>query len=153
MRLLYSFLKDLKVSFKSLYIYIEVIMAIIIIVVLVFVMPENFSANEKIVLYMDEFVESNLGGDQIKELADDNVIRVDDKSLIRGIIEAERNTFGAAIYFENDKLIYDITLQGYEGQKFRNIIERAIILQMAEEAGVYESQVSFETLDEVSLSL
>ena len=53
MKLLATFLRDLKVSYRSFYIYIEFIMALIIVAVLLFVVPENFDGQGKLYLYLD----------------------------------------------------------------------------------------------------
>lgn len=53
MKLISTFLKDLRLSFRSYYIYIEVIMALLIIAVLLFVVPENFAGGYKIAAHLE----------------------------------------------------------------------------------------------------
>lgn len=139
MRLLSSFIKEMKVSFRSFYIYIEFVMALIIILVMLFVVPEDFTPDLKAVLYMDDYIESQLSPEDIEELKDESVTRVYDKSEIKDYVAADRNTFGVAMYRQKENIVYDITLQGYESERYRNLISKAVQFGMAEDLGIYDS--------------
>ena len=148
MRLYHSFVKEMKVSFRSFYIYIEFVMALIIILVMIFVLPEDFTPDLKAALYIDDFVESQLDPADLEELQDESVIRVDDKSLISGHVAEDRNTFGVAIYYENEKVVYDITLQGYESDRYKNLVTKAVQFGMAEDLELYEPKSQILKLEE-----
>ena len=60
---------------------------------------------------------------------------------------------GAAIIVEDGKMVYDITLQGYESQRFRNVIEKALTVDAIRQLPDYESKVSLLTLEEDSQRL
>ncbi|NLW12330.1 MAG: ABC transporter permease [Clostridiaceae bacterium] len=53
MKLISTFLKDLKLSLRSYYIYIEIIMALLIIAVLLFVVPDNMSSGYRLLVHLD----------------------------------------------------------------------------------------------------
>ena len=53
MKLISTFLKDLKLSLRSYYIYIEIIMALLIIAVLLFVVPDNMSSGYRVFVHLD----------------------------------------------------------------------------------------------------
>jgi len=150
MRLLTSFLKDMKVSFKTFYIYIELIMALIIVAVLLFVVPENFSSGAKAYLYIDPSLASTPIAEEMDAMALENLTLVSDRGEIPALLEKDRNSVGVSIYIEEGKVVYDITLQGYESEKFRNIIETALVLHAAQQMPGYESSVTTVTLDENS---
>ena len=153
MRLLTSFLKDLKVSFKTFYIYIEIIMALIIVLVLLFVVPENFTSSAKAFIYLDPVLLETPLGKELSSAAMDDVILVDNKEDIPKLMEEDRRSVGAAIIVEDGKMVYDITLQGYESQRFRNVIEKALTVDAIMQLPDYESKVSLLTLEEDSQRL
>lgn len=147
MRLLTSFLKDMKVSFKTFYIYIEIIMALIIVLVLLFVIPENFSSGAKAYVFIDPSFGSTPIAQEMDALALENLTLVSDRNEIQDLLQKDRNSVGVAIYLEEGRVVYDITLQGYESKKFRNIIETALVLHAAQQMPGFESSASIVTLD------
>lgn len=153
MRLLTSFLKDLKVSFKTFYIYIEIMMALIIVLVLLFVVPENFSSSAKAFIYLDPLLLETPLGQELSSAAMDDVVLVENKEDIPRLMEEDRSSVGAAIIVEDGKMVYDITLQGYESQRFRNVIEKALTVDAIRQLPDYESKVSLLTLEENSQRL
>ncbi len=149
MKLWYSYLKELKLSSKGFYFYIEILMTVIILFVLLFVIPENFDSTEDefIVLdlpepvygmFMDNIREGDLDGqvEQAEFEIDDQVITADlyisDEKKIylfdnaEDMIEAtkkERPLIGATISWNTDEnaLKYDYYIQGYESERLRNL--------------------------------
>jgi len=53
MKLLYSFLKDMQLSLKSFYIYIELGFALVFVAVMLFAVPENFEPKVTVYAYLD----------------------------------------------------------------------------------------------------
>ena len=51
MKLWHTFLRDLKVSYRTYYVYIELIMALLVVAVVLFVLPENFEARSTLYLH------------------------------------------------------------------------------------------------------
>ncbi len=148
MKLLYSFLKDMKISFRSFYIYIEIIMALIFIAVLLFVVPENFSSNQKIYVYID-FPQnySAIADTLIKEEGKENVIFVDSLEEIKSKLEDDRSSVGLNITFSDNNMVYEFILQGYESQKFKNIIKKSFITNIASQLPDYKKATNIITID------
>lgn len=145
MKLLYSFLKDMKISFKTFYIYIEILMALIFIAVILFVVPENFTSNAKIYINIDDSFQKDI---VIESLAENTsgATFLDSMDDIRVKLEKEKNSMGLKISTENDKVIYDIVLQGYESQRFRNVVEKSFVSNIAEKLPNYEKVTKITTL-------
>lgn len=147
MKVIYSLIKDLKVSFKTFYIYIEITMALIFVAVLLFVVPENFSSNAKLFIHVDKEMRNSSMYKELEETTDENVINLENFSEIRTRMEEDRNSVGIGIQSEGKKLVYNITLQGYESPKFRNLIEKALIANFASESQGFENVTNLITLD------
>ncbi|WP_422486090.1 ABC transporter permease [Gudongella sp. DL1XJH-153] len=149
MRAWYSFLKDLKVSFKSLYIYIEIIMALVIVLVFVFVLPDDFSPNLTGYVYISDSVKEYLTEDELRGLQEEeNLVEVEDKSLIPGMLKKDRNSIGFSLYHEEGKMVYDIVLQGYEGEEAKKLLQEGIMAYMATEFELFESKIQYLTLED-----
>lgn len=148
MRLLYTFLKDLKVSFKTFYIYIEIIMALIFIAVLLFVIPENFSSNAKIYAVIDNDISYSVITEALKNDSSNSVIIVDSMEEIKLKLKEDKNSVGMNISSKDNKIIYDVVMQGYESQRYRNIIEKSLLSKIAEKLPDYQKVTNIRTLNE-----
>lgn len=150
MKVIYSFIKDLKVSFKTFYVYIEIVMALIFVAVLLFVVPENFSSNSKLYIHVSQDLRNSTMYKELLETADENIVNLENSNDIKSKMEEDRNSVGVEIQMEDNKLSYNITLQGYENGKFRNLIEKAIIADFAKELPGFENTTNLITLDNAS---
>ncbi|MCK8061575.1 MULTISPECIES: ABC transporter permease [unclassified Fusibacter] len=147
MKLWYSFTKELKLSSKSWYFYIEIGMAIVFLVILLFVVPENFNDKSGEYIYMDlpdTYVEYMFDQtrnedldhqEQIVELeindrtvtatlfitSDKEIYYLDDKQAVFDFADIEKK-FAADMYL-NDKgeIAYTYYLQGYEADRLKNL--------------------------------
>ncbi len=148
MKLLSSFKKELILASRGFYFYVEVLFALVILVVLLFAIPENFSNISTEYLYFNlpqqgkeiyinnilendldsksESVELEAGGktfDAELIITDESKIYiVDSEETVRTLAGSERN-LGAVVEL-NDKgqLYYKYYLQGYESIRFKNLI-------------------------------
>ena len=150
MKVIYSFIKDLKVSFKTFYIYIEIVMALIFVAVLLFVVPENFSSNSKLYIHVSQDLRNSPMYKELLGTRDENIINLENSNDIKPKMEEDRNSVGVDIQKEDNKLSYNITLQGYENEKLRNLIEKAIIADFARELPGFENTTNLITLDNAS---
>ncbi len=149
MKFLYNFLKDIKISFKSLYIYFEIIIAFLFIAVLLFVVPENFSSDSKIYIHVDVPGDSTAVVDAlIKEGDKDSIIFVDSLNEMKLKLEDDRNSVGLDISYSDNKMVYEFVLQGYENQKFRNIIQKSFITNIASKLPDYQNVTNIVTIEE-----
>src|SRR5690554_105115 len=150
MKMLYTFIKDMKVSFKTFYIYIEIIMALIFVAVLLFVVPENFSSSAKMYAYVDSSIKSEEIIEILEEESTENIVFLDSEDEIVSKLEEDRNSIGVGITFENNKIQYNVILQGYESERYRNIIENSLVANTAKDMPGYESITNIKTLDNTS---
>jgi hypothetical protein len=148
-KLWHSFIKELLLSSRSFYFYLELIMAVIMIFILVFVIPENFSNTEVEYIYLDmnsearemfinEYFKSNdnilaeepfifeLDNEEISAIkyseADSEIFLFEDEQAMIDLAEKERE-FAAVIHLEEGsaEVTYTYYLQGYETQRLKNI--------------------------------
>jgi len=146
MKLWHSFLKEMKLAFRGFYIYIEIFISILLLVVVLTVVPENFSSKSEEYIYFNlpENIRENYI-DSIKQLDLDNKkevkkIKINDKEVdadiyetsdkeiyilnneqqIRDISENEQK-FGIVASMKDNKLHYKYYIQGYEKEKLKNL--------------------------------
>lgn len=147
MKLWYSFLKDLNLAFKGFYIYIELGFALIFVAIMVFVVPENSARRVTVFTYM------NLPP-AIEAVARD-ALRQDDLSVtflpsradVEAALAADRTSLGLSVSQENGRIVYDYILQGYESDKFRNVIKTSIESGFAEQMPGFVDAVTVTTMD------
>lgn len=146
MKLWYSFTKELKLSSKSFYFYIEIGMAIIFLVILLLVVPENFSNRTTEYVYLDLptnmsdilldkiITEDEDGKSEIVEIKSNGEVIIteyyetDGKKIYitksrEDVIQLaeDKNNLGAVISLDNNnEMFYEYFLQGYESEKIRN---------------------------------
>lgn len=149
MKLWYSFIKELKLSSKSYYFYIELFMAIIFLTILLFVIPEKFSSKTTEYISYDlpkpvanylvgEILKNDLDGqvEKVEFKRDDETVIADyyetdekkiyifeDKETMITMTEAERPLVGAHLTWDKDlnEIHYEYYLQGYESERLKNL--------------------------------
>lgn len=128
MRLWYSFKKEVVLSFKSFYIYIEIGMALIFVAIMLFVVPENFTSDMIVYANIDiEGVPDGFANNFFKEEESD-VTFYDTKEEVKIALKENRSAIGVYITANEatSEIIFTYILQGYEDQKMRNILEASI---------------------------
>ncbi len=147
MKLLYNFLKDMKLSAKSFYFYVEIGIAVIFIVVLLFIVPEKVEPERTIFAHLDldgvyqETAEKTISQDGIE------LILMDSREEVEADMEENRGSVGLIVSMDNNKLVYDYILQGYEDEKFRNIIQTSITSGFAEKMPGFKNTVNVTTIE------
>ncbi|MGM0396332.1 MAG: ABC transporter permease [Bacillota bacterium] len=148
MKLWYSFTKELKLSSKSWYFYIELGMAIVLLLVIVFIVPENFDSKGKEYIYLDlpQVVRDRYRDNLLEEDLDEIAEMVEVKAAKR-VFEAELfETDESKIYLltgmdaldafsnterlpavhirvnEDNQIVHTYYLQGYETPKLKNLL-------------------------------
>lgn len=146
MKLWYSFTKELKLSSKSFYFYIEIGMAAIFLALLILVIPDTFSSQTTEYIYLDMPVENrDMMIDQMIDNDLDNKIesvelKIFDEEKNFDLIETEEKKvyivtseeeviefaeqerkLGATIRLTDSGIEYDYYLQGYESDKLKNL--------------------------------
>lgn len=147
MKLWHSFVKELILSSRSFYFYIEILMAGILLFLLLFVIPETFNTKTDEYIYLDvpearlegadeeylsldsdgvaEIVEYELDGETIvATLYENETARryiIDDEESMVALADRERD-FGATIRMnEEGEVSFTYYMQGYETESLRNI--------------------------------
>ncbi len=148
MKLLSSFKKELILASRSFYFYIELIFALVILAVLLFAIPENFSSTSTEYLYLnlpkgakeiytDTILESVPGiePEEVELEADgktydaqlivtdeEEIYIVDSEEAVRTLAYSEQ-VIGAVIELDdNNQPYYKYYLQGYESTRLKNLI-------------------------------
>jgi hypothetical protein len=148
MKLLSSFKKELILASRGFYFYIELLFALVILAVLLFAIPQNFSNITTEYLYFNlpqqgkeifinnilendpdaksEMVEIEAGGKtfdaELIVTEESEIYIVDSEEAVHMLAETHRH-IGAVIELNNDnQLYYKYYLQGYESTRLKNLI-------------------------------
>lgn len=147
-KLWHSFVKELKLASRSFYFYIEIVMAAVMVFLLLFVIPENFTSIETEYIFLDmseeaqeyfieEYFNNNeniLSNEPVEFELDNKIITAqlykeknkeyflfDDEQVMINLAKEERK-FAAVIHLnDTHELTYTYYLQGYETERLRNI--------------------------------
>lgn len=148
MKLWHSFAKELILSSKSYYFYIELGMAIVLLAILLFVVPENFDTKGKEYIYLDlpevvrerykenlleedidgkaEFVEVKAAGRiftaELYETEESKIYMLGGLDALNAFSSSERVPAVHVHVDEKDQIIHTYYLQGYETQKLKNLL-------------------------------
>lgn len=150
MKLWYSFLKELKLASTSFYFYIEIFFAIIILVVVLYAIPENFSnstteylyldmPNKSLTMYEDMLLEEDLDNTaeemEIKikkemisvtyyETKDRKIYLAQSEDNLIKLVDNKKQ-LGAVISYNTEtnppEVSYKYYLQGYETERLKNL--------------------------------
>lgn len=149
MKLFSSFVKELKIASRGFYFYIEIFMALLILAIFLFVLPDNFNNKTTEYIYLDMPVEAN--DLYLKAILDETIdgksqsvkIKIDktdkDASLytldgkeiyilnskedVIYMADKEREIAAIIKMDENYNLNYEYYLQGYESDKYKNLLK------------------------------
>jgi hypothetical protein len=148
MKIWSSFKKELILASRGFYFYVELIFAVIILAVVLFAIPENFSTNTTEYLYFNlpqqgkeifkdvllendldgewEEVEIEAGGEtfgaELIKTDEQEIYIVNSEEAVRTLADSERNLGAVVELDENNKLFYRYYLQGYESTRLKNLI-------------------------------
>jgi hypothetical protein len=151
MKLLYSFFKDIKLSVKSFYFYMEFVFALIFVAVMVFLVPKQFESTMKVYASLDlpASMERMVQG----MLAEDERYTVqvlESSGEVKNRLSEDRSAVGLIVEQKEGKITYNYVLQGFEGEKVKNILETTIRAGMASRLPQYRDVTEVKTLKEKS---
>lgn len=172
MKLWHSYLKELKLSSKGFYFYIELIMAaIIIFVLLVFIPEEPNNVQDSYLMMdlpeamqkmaMDQLMEEDLDGEivyetfkiedqafevPVYESETDRIYLFDNADYLETMTEKEKPAFGILMTYDEDskKITKEFFLQGYESERFVNLYK---LVNVVDEATMMEIADDVEVRD------
>jgi len=149
MKLFSSFVKELKIASRGFYFYIEIFMAVLILAVFLFVVPDNFNNKTSEYIYLDMPVEASeiylkaILDKTLDGKVEDVKIKMDKKEKDVSLYTVENKKIyilnsredliymadkerkiGAVIKMdENYNFNYEYYLQGYESDKFKDLLK------------------------------
>ncbi|MEA1975628.1 MAG: ABC transporter permease [Bacillota bacterium] len=145
-KLWYCFKKDLVLSLKSWYIYTELIMAFVFVIILLFIVPENFNSTKTIYAYFDlKPAEMNRINEFIEE-SEDEIILLNSRTDVVDILKEEKSSIGMVVTKKYRRLDYEIILQGFENKKLKSLMKTNFLMHFIEQTPHYESIVTTSTL-------
>jgi len=147
MKLLYNFLKDMKLSAKSFYFYVEIGFALVILLVLLFVVPENFDQTQSFVVYLNVDSSMKEKFETSFEKGEDAITYVDSRKQLETALQDNRSSVGLVIAMKDNRIVYEYVLQGYEDEKMVRILETSVKASMISNVPGYKSETSVTTLD------
>jgi ABC-type multidrug transport system permease subunit len=150
-KLWYSYTKELKLSSKSFYFYVEIIMAVLVIAVVLLLIPDNMNNYQKEYIHLDmegivkeNYLQAILDED-VDKVIDNEILKLGDKEISTSLYISEDTKFyvidnkqdmidltkedrpyvGASINYNSQtmKLGYQYYLQGYESDRLRNLYQ------------------------------
>ena len=148
MKLWNSFKKELILAYRGFYFYVELGFAIVVLLVLLFAIPENFSSITTEYLYFNlpqqgeevfrgtllkedldgksEMIEIEDGGNTYEAeliVTDEQKIYIlDSEEAVRELAGSKKNLGAVVELDKNNKLFYRYYLQGYESARLKNLI-------------------------------
>ncbi|MDO5726255.1 MAG: ABC transporter permease [Tissierellia bacterium] len=148
MKILSGLKKELILAMRGYYFYVEIFMAILILILFLFVIPENFNKrideyiyidmpNEAKKIYLDgikkydldnrvETAEVKIGGEkktvELYETDNAKIHIMNSYEDMRYMAEKKSKPAGM-IYLKDEKLAYKNFLQGYESDRYKNIVK------------------------------
>lgn len=153
MKLWCCFQKDMKLSLRGFYFYTEIIMAFVFIAIMIFVVPENMDSSMKIYMNLEvnemlkPMIQSHIDN------SEDEIVILDSEKAVKEAIKEDRSSVGLSVVMKDNSINYNFILQGYENEKFRNIIKTSFLNQDMFNVDGYKSNVSTITLEDTNRKL
>lgn len=148
MKFFSSFVKELKIASRGFYFYIEIFMAVLILLIFLFFVPDQFQTKgteyiyldmpiESRELFMDEISENDLDGkvedvtvkiDKVEKPAflfstkDKEIYLLTSREDAVYMAETERKMSAVIEMDDQNQLKYEYFLQGYESNRFKNLL-------------------------------
>ncbi len=141
-----TFVKDVKLSYTGLYFYIEVGMAVIFMLIMLFVVPENFDQTQTYYVYVDQSL--SVPFDESQLASESTVVeRFDSRSDLEEALTDKRSAIGIHLKEVDGKFTYEMVLQGYESDSMKALIKAGIEGEFMSAMPGYVDQTSVETLE------
>jgi len=145
-KLWFCFKKDIVLALKSWYIYTELIMAFVFIIILLFIVPENFDSTRTIYAYFDLKPAEMNRIDEFIDESEDEIILLNSRFDVMNILREEKSSIGMIVTKQYRRLDYEIILQGFENEKLKTLMKTNFLMYFIEEMPRYESIVTTTTL-------
>ncbi|WP_062532956.1 ABC transporter permease [Jeotgalibaca dankookensis] len=144
MKLFSSFVKELKIASRGFYFYIEILMAVIILIIFLFAVPDTFTDKTSEYLYLDmpnevkeTYLESITDNPKKVKIVIDKVEKetslyttenkeiyiLDSRADAIYIADVERQIVAIINVDDNQTFNYEYFLQGYESEKYKDLLK------------------------------
>jgi ABC-type multidrug transport system permease subunit len=121
-----TFVKDVKLSYNGLYFYIEIGMAVIFLLIMLFVVPENFDRTQTFYGFIeDASIEEQLTSTLLED-GNTDVQLFESRKDLEAALADNRSAIGVHIYERDGRLTYEMVLQGYENDSMKAMIQSSI---------------------------
>lgn len=146
-KLLTTFIKDVKLSYQGIYFYMEIGLALIFVLVMLFAVPENFDRSQTFYVYVEiESLQEELAG-KIFEGDALHMELFDSRDALEEALADDRSAVGAHFYLDNNKPVIDLVLQGHESDSMKALLKSTLEGELLSKLPNYEDKTTLTVLD------
>ncbi|HAS75010.1 MAG TPA: hypothetical protein DCS67_12770 [Clostridiales bacterium UBA8960] len=148
-----TFIKDVKLSYQGIYFYMEVGMAIIFILVMLFAVPENFDRTQTFYGFVE--IES-IRGELTETIFDSEGYHIElfeSRDALEEALSKNRSAVGAHIFMDGDKPVIDLVLQGHESESMKAFLRSTIEGEFMSQLPDYEDRTTLTALEQAPVRL
>ncbi len=146
MKLIYSFLKDMKLTQKSFYFFMEIFMAVLFILVILFVVPEKISSARTVYAFLDVPQAGQLLSNQNFGMEEAKLTLFDSMEELENALSKKRTAIGLHVTQGTDGYNFEFIMQGYEAEKLLNILKTSIETGIAGKLNMYNDVTTVKTI-------
>lgn len=142
-----TFVKDARLSYQGIYFYMEVGMAIIFVLVMLFAVPENFDRTQTFYALVE--IEA-LKGELSEFVADGGDYQVkffDSRPALEQALAANRSAAGIHVHLQGQRPVLELVLQGHESESMKALLRSTLEGAMASQLPGYVDRTTVVTLE------
>lgn len=148
-----TFIKDVKLSYQGIYFYMEIGMAVVFILVMLFAVPENFDRTQTFYGFVEiESIKSQLT-ETIFDSEGYHFEIFESRAALEEALTDNRSAVGAHIYMEGDKPVIDLVLQGHESESMKAFLKATIEGEFMTQLPNYEDRTTVTALEQAPVRL
>ena len=148
-----TFIKDVKLSYQGIYFYMEIGMAVVFILVMLFAVPENFDRTQTFYGFVEiESIKSQLT-ETVFDSEGYHIEVFDSREALEEALSDNRSAVGAHIYMEGDKPVIDLVLQGHESESMKAFLRSTIEGEFMSQLPDYEDRTTVTALETAPVRL
>ncbi len=148
-----TFIKDIKLSYQGIYFYMEIGMAVVFILVMLFAVPENFDRTQTFYAFVE--IDSIKG--QLTETVFDSdgyhLELFDSREALEEALSENRSAVGAHIYMDGDQPVIDLVLQGHESESMKAFLKSTLEGEFMAEMPNYVDKTTVVSLEATPVRL
>lgn len=142
-----TFIKDVKLSYQGIYFYMEIIMAVLFILVMLFAVPENFSHSQTFYAVVEvESLKTQLT-ETVFDVEGYHIELFESREALEEALSDNRSAIGAHITEKDGKPVLDLVLQGHESDSMKAFLKTTLEGQLLSELPGYVDQTTVRALE------